>query len=171
MWKFLCPKQYERDIYGIDLQDLKGRGIKGLILDLDNTLVPWNDHAVYPEVRAWIRTLKEAGFRACIVSNNDARRGKKIMEILEIPAFWRAVKPRRRTFRKAVAAMELWPSEVAVVGDQVFTDILGGNRLGLYTILVRPINKREFWGTMCMRKVERVVLMNLKRKGYLQQPD
>ncbi len=168
MWKYLCPKQYVEDIYQIDLQGLKDKGIKGLILDLDNTLVPWNDHAVYPEVQAWVGALKGAGFRACIVSNNDARRGKKITEIFEIPAFWKAVKPRRRTFRKALAMMDLRPSQVAVVGDQVFTDILGGNRLGLYTILVRPINKREFLGTMCVRKVEKVVLMGLRRKGHLK---
>lgn len=168
MWNYLCPKLYVEDIYKIDLQNLSGQGIRGLILDLDNTLVPWNDHAIYPEVQAWVGALKDAGFRACIVSNNDGRRGRKIMEMFEIPAFWKAVKPRRRTFRKAMATMDLRPSEVAVVGDQVFTDILGGNRLGLYTILVKPINKREFLGTMYVRKVERIVLMGLRRKGYLE---
>lgn len=168
VWKYLCPKQYVEDIYQIDFGHLKNRGIKGMILDLDNTLVPWNDHAVYPEVRAWVGALKAAGFRACIVSNNDARRGRKVKEILEVPAFWKAVKPRRRTFRKAMATMGLQSSEVAVVGDQVFTDILGGNRLGLYTILVHPIDKREFLGTMCVRKIERIVLTGLRRKGLLE---
>jgi HAD superfamily phosphatase (TIGR01668 family) len=165
---YLCPKQFVEDIYQIDLQDLKDKGIEGLILDLDNTLVPWNDHAVFPEVQAWVGELKNSGFNACIVSNNDASRGEKIQEIFDLPAFWKAVKPRRRTFRKALALMALKPSQVAVVGDQIFTDILGGNRLGLYTILVRPLNKREFLGTMCVRKVEKVVLFGLRRKGYLK---
>lgn len=168
VWKFLCPKQYVEDLYRINLQDLKNRGIKGLILDLDNTLMPWNDHTVYPEVQAWVGALKDAGFRACIVSNNSSRREEKIKEMFKIPAFWKAVKPRRCTFRKALKAMDLRPFQAAVVGDQVFTDIWGGNRLGLYTILVRPLNKREFWGTMFMRKIEKVVLMSLRRKGYLE---
>ncbi len=165
---YLCPKQFVKDVHQIDLQNLKGKGIEGLILDLDNTLVPWNEHAVFPEVRSWIDEVKNSGFNACIVSNNDARRGEKVQKIFDLPAFWKAVKPRRRTFRKALALMELTPPQVAVVGDQIFTDILGGNRLGLYTILVHPINKREFLGTMCVRKVEKIVLSGLKRKGYLE---
>ncbi|RJX28015.1 MAG: YqeG family HAD IIIA-type phosphatase [Dethiobacter sp.] len=168
MWKYLCPKQYVEDVHGIDLQELKEKGIKGIILDLDNTLVPWNDKAVFPEVKEWIQQVKEAGFSTCIVSNNNLRRGGEFSEILEIPAFWKAVKPRRRAFRKALKLMGLKPSQAAVIGDQVFTDILGGNRLGLHTILVRPLNQREFLGTMCVRKVEKAVLSSLKRKGYLK---
>lgn len=168
MWKYLCPKQYVEDICQIDLMELKKKGIKGVIMDLDNTLVPWNDCAVFPEVKEWIRKLNESGFKSCIVSNNNSRRGEELPELIDVPAFWKAVKPRRRAFRKALGLMMLKPSQVAVIGDQVFTDILGGNRLGLYTILVRPLNRQEFLGTMFVRKLERVVLFGLRRMGYLK---
>ena len=168
MLNYLCPKQFAEGIHQVDLHDLKRKGIAGLILDLDNTLVPWNGHAVFPEVRSWIDEAKKRGFNACIVSNNDAGRGEKVREIFGLPAFWKAVKPRRRTFRKALDLLKLTPPQVAVVGDQIFTDILGGNRMGFYTILVRPLNKREFLGTMCVRKVEKVVLRGLKQRGYLE---
>ncbi len=168
MWRYLCPRQFVEDIHQIDLAELKKAGVKGIITDLDNTLVPWNDSAVYPEVVEWIDELKKSGFQVCIVSNNHSRRGEELSEAFDVPAIWRAVKPRRWAFRKAIAMMDLKPEQVAVVGDQVFTDILGGNRLGLYTILVQPINKREFIGTKFMRQLEKAVLFKLKRKGHLQ---
>jgi HAD superfamily phosphatase (TIGR01668 family) len=168
VWRYLCPKQYVQDIQQVDLKNLKKKGIKGIIMDLDNTLVPWNDDAVFPEIIEWIKEVKKSGFKACIVSNNRAQRREEITKIFDVPAFWRAVKPRRRTFRKAIRMMGLKPSQVAVIGDQVFTDILGGNRLGLYTILVHPLNKREYFGTMCMRKIEKVVLFGLRHKGHLK---
>jgi HAD superfamily phosphatase (TIGR01668 family) len=169
VWRYLCPKQYAQSTQQIDLNNLKKKGIKGIIMDLDNTLVPWNDNAVVPEVIKWIEEVKKSGFQACIVSNNKARRREEITKVFDVPTFWKAVKPRRRTFRKAIKMMGLKPSQVAVIGDQVFTDILGGNRLGLYTILVHPINKREYIGTMCVRKIEKVVLFGLRRKGYLKR--
>ncbi|NLL58689.1 MAG: YqeG family HAD IIIA-type phosphatase [Firmicutes bacterium] len=168
MWEFLCPDQYVENIHKIDLEELKNKGIRGIIMDLDNTLVPWKDHAVFPEVKEWIARVKNAGFRSCIVSNARAQRGGELSDVFGIPAFWKAVKPRRRAFRKALKLMGLKPSQAAVVGDHVFTDILGGNRLGLHTILVRPMDRKEFLGTMCIRKVERAVLYGLKRKGYLK---
>lgn len=168
MWKYLCPKQYVEDICQIDLQELKKKGIQGIIMDLDNTLVPWNDCAVFPEINDWLKQLKAAGFSSCIVSNNNSRRGRELSEFFDMPAFWKAVKPRRRAFRKALKLMGLKPSQVAVVGDQIFTDILGGNRLGLYTILVRPLNRQEFLWTQCIRKLEKIVLIGLRRRGYLK---
>lgn len=168
MWRFLCPQQLAEDIHQIDLQELKKRGIKGIITDLDNTLVPWNDNAVLPEVMEWVKGVKAAGFKVCIVSNNNSRRGQELSRRFGVPAVWQAVKPRRGAFRKALKIMKLKPHQVAVVGDQVFTDVLGGNRMGLYTILVRPLNKREFIGTRFMRQVEKAVLCGLRRKGLIK---
>jgi len=143
-------------------------GIKGVIMDLDNTLVPWKDCAVFPEIMEWMGKLHEYGFKYCIVSNNNSRRGEELPELAGVPAFWKAVKPRRKTLRKALELMSLKPSQVAVIGDQIFTDILGGNRLGLYTILVSPLDRQEFVGTKLVRKLERVVLFGLSRMGYLK---
>ncbi|MGI5875375.1 MAG: YqeG family HAD IIIA-type phosphatase [Dethiobacteria bacterium] len=168
VWKLLCPWMYVSNVHKIELDELQKKGIRGIIIDLDNTLVPWNGNEVFPEVLEWMIGVKERGFKICIVSNNDFDRGNELAEYFDVPAIWKAVKPRRRAFRQAIKIMGLKASEVAVVGDQVFTDILGGNRLGLYTILVLPMNKREFFGTRCVRQVEKIILFALRRKGLIK---
>lgn len=168
MWKLLCPRMHVNKVHGIDLDELREKGIKGIIVDLDNTLVPWNGNEVFPEVTEWMQGVKEKSFEVCIVSNNDFNRGDELAKYFDVPAIWKAVKPRRRAFRKALRIMDLKAAEVAVVGDQVFTDILGGNRLGLYTILVLPINKKEFIGTRFVRQIEKVILFALRRKGLIK---
>ena len=161
----LYPHQHLNSIYELNAADLHARGIRGIIADMDNTLVPWNDRAVYPRLASWLARLKEKGFRLCIVSNNSRERGGQLALDLDIPAIWYAIKPRRRAFRKALQMMELTPQETAVIGDQIFTDVLGGNRLGLYTILVTPITDKEFIWTRLMRKLERYVLKRLQRSS------
>lgn len=157
MRKFLVPDQRLDSIFDIDPHHLKAQGIRGIITDMDNTLVPWSDRTVHPRLAEWFTTLKEMGFKLFIVSNNSRDRGGQLALELDIPAIWYAVKPRRRAFRKAIEEMELLPEEVAVVGDQIFTDVLGGNRLGLYTILVTPISEKEFIWTKLMRMLEKLI--------------
>lgn len=158
MRRLLVPDQQLNDIFEIDTAYLKSIGIKGLITDMDNTLVAWSDRNVYPRLAEWFADLKKQGFRLCIVSNNSKEKGGQLAREVDIPAIWYAVKPRRKAFRQALEKMELKPEEVAVVGDQVFTDVLGGNRLGLYTILVNPISEKEFIWTKFPRMLERFVL-------------
>ncbi|MGB4516349.1 MAG: YqeG family HAD IIIA-type phosphatase [Dethiobacteria bacterium] len=172
--RLLYPHQHLNSMYELNTDELRSLGIRGIIADMDNTLVPWNDRAVYPRLASWLARLKEEGFRLCIVSNNSRERGGQLALDLGIPAVWHAVKPRRRAFRKALQIMELTAGETAVIGDQIFTDVLGGNRLGLYTILVTPISDQEFFWTRFMRKLEHLVLNYLKRKrgpGKRQQEE
>ncbi len=168
MLQLLCPRLFVNSVHQIDLEALKQTGIKGIIVDLDNTLVPWNEDAEFPKAVAWLKKVKDAGLSVCIVSNNHPRRAKTLAGTFDIPFIWQAVKPRRRAFRKAMRIMKLRQSQTAVVGDQVFTDILGGNRLGLYTILVRPLKKQEFIGTRLVRQVEKIILFTLRRSGQLK---
>ncbi|HSW36386.1 MAG TPA: YqeG family HAD IIIA-type phosphatase [Candidatus Limnocylindrales bacterium] len=163
MLKFFLPDQYLNSIFEIDVDYLLTLGIKGIITDMDNTLVPWSDRAVYPRLVDWFANLKSKGFSLFIVSNNSKGRGRQLSRDLEIPAIWYAIKPRRRAFRKAIEQMQLSPEQVAVVGDQIFTDVLGGNRLGLYTILVIPISEKEFFWTKFIRRIERLILIRIKR--------
>lgn len=162
--ELLYPQQHLNSIFELDTAELRSLGIRGIIADMDNTLVPWYDRAVYPRLASWFAGLKEEGFRLCIVSNNSRERGAQLALDLGIPAFWYAIKPRRRAFRKALREMDLTARETAVIGDQIFTDVLGGNRLGLYTILVSPISDKEFIWTRFMRRLERFVLKRLQRK-------
>lgn len=168
MLDLLCPNVYLESIYELDLNKLKQKGISGIITDLDNTLIAWNDNTVYPKLDEWFRMLKEENFKVCIVSNNSRGRVKIFSDMLDIPAIPKAVKPRRKAFRSALDKMGLKPNEAAVVGDQLFTDVLGGNRLGLFTVLVIPVSEREFFGTRIVRKAERWVLKKLEHKGLLQ---
>ncbi len=158
MIQILQPQLFVQSIYDIDLRRLENRGIKGLILDLDNTLVEWNQPEASDELLHWLSLIKDQGFKTCIVSNNMSARVETFSRHIGIMAIAKAAKPRRRAFRQAMHNMGTVGRQTAVVGDQVFTDILGGNRLQLFTILVRPMTDREFWTTQLVRRVERAVL-------------
>ncbi len=156
--KLLTPNLYVESIMHIDLFKLKSKNIVGLIIDIDNTLVAWDIKYASEQAKAWLLGLKEQGFEVCLVSNNTEDRVVKFNEDLQLPAIHRATKPRRTAFRKAMNVMGTDFANTAVIGDQIFTDVLGGNRMGLYTILVVPIVSKEFWWTSFMRKIERYVL-------------
>ena len=157
MHKLLQPDLYVRFLDDIPLAELKNRGIRGLLIDLDNTVTEWGRATLRPEVEAWFAGLKEHGLKACLVSNNSGRRVQTVAANLGIPAISRAGKPRRRAFRKAMALLGTGVRDTAVIGDQVLTDVLGGKRLGLYTVLVMPINSREFIGTRLVRQGEKLI--------------
>jgi HAD superfamily phosphatase (TIGR01668 family) len=155
----------------VTVSDLKTDGIDTVILDLDNTLVGWQRHDVPKEVRQWLRELKEAGFKLCLLSNTRfGRRLKKLSDELEIPYVRRAMKPGKKGFR---AALEILGSEAAktvMIGDQMFTDVWGANRSGIYSVMVAPMARREFIGTRVSRMAERVMLAYFRRKGLIQDP-
>lgn len=155
--RWLVPYRYSRAIEEIDLQALRADGIRGVIVDLDNTIVPWKASQPTLAVQRWIADLIASGMQACIVSNNFAGRVRTLAEHLHIPVVIGAVKPTPWAFRKAMKVMGTTAGETALVGDQLFTDILGGNLLGLRTILVDPLSAREFPTTMLVRRIERLV--------------
>ena len=157
MLESLKPDYYYSDISQIDLDLLKSSGIKGIICDIDNTIVAWSQTEILQETDDWIKQLKKEGFLVCLVSNGLNRRVQFFKEELNIPAIGQAVKPRKKAYRKAKKILDLESSEIAVIGDQIFTDILGGNRLNLVTILVDPVDNKEFITTKIMRFFERFV--------------
>lgn len=165
MYRLLCPRLYVPSVWALDLAALRQQGIKGLILDLDNTITPWNSNTITPELAAWVKNTKSHGFALCLLSNNNFPRVQAVAHPLGIPAVARAGKPLKRGFRNALACLGLTAVETAVVGDQLFTDILGGNRLGLYTIWVDPVSRREFIGTKFTRFLERLAIKILATKG------
>lgn len=160
----LYPDLYVDSLLDIPLQQLKENQIKAFVLDLDNTITEWNSNHVREEVAAWFKTIKDEGFQACILSNNGQGRIVKVAQRLGIPFIHRAQKPRRGAFYRAMALMGVKAEETAVIGDQVFTDVLGGNRSGLYTILVVPIARREFVGTKFSRAMEFFVLRRFRKR-------
>ena len=167
MLKRFSPDLVLDSIYDLDLRKLKKRGIKGIITDLDNTLVVWNAREVEEPLYNWFTTLKDSGFKVCILSNNSSGRVDDFAAMVGVPAVSKAVKPRRTGFRRALEHMNLKAPETAVLGDQLFTDIWGGNRTGLFTILVTPLSRKEFIGTRLVRQVENLLIRKLKKKGLL----
>lgn len=167
MFERLIPHLSVTSIYEIDLDELMKRGIKGIITDLDNTLVGAKEPSATPELTEWLSQLKARGFNVVIVSNNNHARVHYFSTPLNIPFIHAARKPAGSAFRKALKLLKLAPEQVVVVGDQMLTDVLGGKRMGLYTILVNPISlPDEGWFTKLVnRRIERIALSSLRRKG------
>jgi len=153
-----------KTIIDVPLEKLSELGIDSLIIDVDNTVTEWKGRNVEARAKEWFLSIKEKGFKACLVSNNNS--GERIASIagqLGIPSIHRAGKPRRNAFIRALKILKSKPENTAVIGDQVFTDVFGGNRMGMYTVLVDPISSKEFFGTKLMRLLEKLVLRNKKR--------
>lgn len=167
--KMLCPRLITERVQDIDLESLWSQGYRGLIFDLDNTLVSWRRWSLAPAVKAWLERAQTLGFRMCILSNClFQRRVTRLSLQAGIPAIPKAKKPRKRWFQQALDLLGTQSDNTVVVGDQVFTDVLGGNRMGLYTILVLPVDRREFYVTILQRTAEKIVLFRLRRKGMLR---
>ena len=163
--RLLTPSCRVKSIYEIDLEWLKSRGVRGIISDLDNTLVPWRDYSVARELRDWFRRLHDEGFRTVILTNaRPAPTVEKLASELESGLVVGARKPVVRYFRCALELLGTPPHCTCVIGDQVFTDVLGGNLVGCHTILVDKIGSREFLGTRFMRIFERFVLAHFTEK-------
>lgn len=170
MLKLLIPDLYIQSIYSLDTAMLRSCGIRGLIVDLDNTLVTWRYGQPDQQLVKWVESLRSDGIEPCIVSNNRVARVQEVGKFLGIPSVGAAVKPRRRAFRRAMEQLGTPPAETAVLGDQIFTDVLGARRLGLYSILVVPISERELLWTQLVRRLERRWLKWLVRRGLVEGP-
>jgi uncharacterized protein len=161
------PSEHVKSIFDIKPNMLKERGIKGIITDLDNTLVEWDRPSATPQLIEWFAEMKKHGILVTIVSNNNENRVKTFSEPLNIPYIFEARKPLSRAFKKALRNMNLNKDEIVVIGDQLLTDVLGGNRLGLHTILVVPVAQTDGFMTKLNRKIERKILSWMKRKGMI----
>jgi HAD superfamily phosphatase (TIGR01668 family) len=138
-WRLITPDLVLADsITAITPQLMDKHGLRGLILDVDNTLIGDDEADVSPEVRLWTQTMQQQ-YSLWLASNNFSdRRIQKVAESINVPYRSRAGKPSRRVVRQVLEAMELPPDAVGMVGDRLFTDTIVGNRLGLFTILVQP---------------------------------
>jgi len=174
-WLDLCvPDEVVRSVEEIDLDALSARGFQGMIIDVDNTLLAHGTLEVDPERLAWAREAVER-FSVCLLSNSIfGRRVRWLRELLDIPgiAVWNwNRKPFAGGFRRALALTGTAPERTVMVGDQLLSDMLGGNRAGLHTILVTPIHPSEFVVTRHVnRRLERVIRERLAARG-VTMPD
>lgn len=162
------PDMMADKVQNIQLDLLKSKGIKGLMLDIDNTLVPMNMMDADKKAVEWISQLKAKGFKVCIVSNASSKRVIRFNDKLQVMAFHRASKPGSKIFLRAAREMGLKTTEVCMVGDQIFTDIWGGNRINMMTILVQPIDKREVFWVRLKRLPEKAVIAFYNKRNPQQ---
>jgi HAD superfamily phosphatase (TIGR01668 family) len=167
IWTLLTPTWVVESVKEVDPNELKARGIKAIITDLDNTLVPWRHYEISPGVIEWLAKLEVEKIKICIASNTlHTSRLRQLAETMRIPFVDRVRKPNTDGFIRSMQLMGSTPETTAVFGDQIFTDTLCGNRLGLTTILLRPpLSKEEFISTQLVRYVENYVIRRLREKG------
>ncbi|WP_138493308.1 YqeG family HAD IIIA-type phosphatase [Paenibacillus pinistramenti] len=172
MFEKFMPKLRVDTVFDIDLEDLYAKGYRGIITDLDNTLVGAKDPLSNPKLAAWFEQVKRCGFELIIVSNNSMNRVSAFATPLNIQFVHQARKPSNAPFKRAMNMMKLRPQETIVIGDQLMTDVLGGNRLGLFTVLVLPISVAdEGIGTRINRRLERYVKGRLHKAGLWLEED
>lgn len=167
MLKKFLPDEQVKSIFEIHPEALKEKGIKGIITDLDNTLVAWDVKEATSEVVQWFRSMKEHGIKVTIISNNNRERVSVFSEPLDTPFVFSARKPLRKAFKTTAKKMNLKKEEIVVIGDQILTDVLGGNMAGFYTILVVPIVETDGKITKINRKIERRILAYMRKKGKI----
>ncbi|MFD1412894.1 YqeG family HAD IIIA-type phosphatase [Oceanobacillus jeddahense] len=161
--KFLPDEQIDQ-IFDLKPEKLKELGIKGIITDLDNTLVAWDVKDATPDVITWFKSMEENDIKVTIISNNNQERVTVFSEPLGTPFVFSAKKPLSRAFKTVAKQMDLKKEEILVVGDQLLTDVLGGNIAGFYTVLVVPVVQTDGKITRINRLIERRILKRMPNK-------
>ncbi len=162
------PDIYQKSIYHIDYDKLLDDGIKCILFDLDNTCAPYKDSEPNKKLIELFETLKDMGFKLVIFSNAPKRRIYPFKKILNVDCLARANKPIKNSFLRVIKLFNYDLSEVAIVGDQLYKDILGGNRVGITTILVNPMSKDDMFLTkLIFRNLEKIKYKQLAKKGIL----
>ena len=163
MFKKFYPVIDIDSAYTIDYEGLYANGIRGMIYEVDNTLVPHGEPATEESVKLFDR-LREIGFDTCIISNNKEPRVKPFADLVKSKYVFDAHKPSRKNYRKAMELMNTDVTTTYFIGDQIFTDVYGANRTGIPSILVKPIHPKEEIQIVLKRKLEKIVLFFYKKK-------
>lgn len=165
------PVKYKESTYSIDFKKYYDKGFRGILFDVDNTLVPHGAPADDKAIELF-KDLREMGFNTCLISNNKEPRVKPFADLVGSAYIYDAHKPSRKSYMKAFEIMGTDKEQTMFVGDQIFTDVYGANRVGMYTILVKPIHPKEEIQIVLKRYLEKIVLWCYKRdkkKGRIKQ--
>lgn len=163
MFERFFPDEYVASTYIIPFEKLYEEGYRGLVFDIDNTLVP---HGAPADGRArkLFERLREIGFSTCLISNNQEPRVKPFAEEVKSVYVYNAHKPSRKNYVKAMQIMGTGLQNTIFIGDQLFTDVYGAKRTGIRNILVKPIHPKEEIQIVFKRYLERMVLHFYKKK-------
>lgn len=162
MFDKFFPDTYVASTYAIDFEELYKKGYRGLIFDIDNTLVP---HGAPADERAkkLFAKLKSLGFHCCLISNNQEPRVKMFNRDIQVDYVYNAHKPSTKNYKKAMEMMGTNQKNTLFIGDQLFTDVWGAKRTGIANILVKPIHPKEEIQIVLKRYLEKIVLYFYKR--------
>ena len=164
----LYPDRYFDKKEDIPFQTYYNRGYRGIIFDIDNTLVPHDAPADESAIRL-IRLLKDMGFQICLLSNNDEKRVSSFNEPLQVHYIHKANKPFCRGYERAMEALGTDREHTLFIGDQIFTDVWGARRTGIFSILLDPIDPKEEIQIILKRMPERYLKWNYRRKHKLKK--
>lgn len=158
----IYPNEYLKSVKDINIDFLNKNNIKALILDIDNTLIDYYKN-LEESIIQWAKKMKENGIILYILSNtNKEEKVKTVSKALDIPYEFFAKKPSKKGFIKIQNKINIKPENIGVVGDQIFTDIVGGNRCNMFTILVDPVDKKDYWYTAWKRPLEKIIKRRIK---------
>lgn len=163
MFDMFFPDAYVASTYVVDFEKLYEEGIRGLIFDIDNTLVPHGTPADQRAVALFAR-LRKIGFECCLISNNQEPRVKMFNEKIQVNYVYNAHKPSVKNYFKAMGIMGTDQSNTLFIGDQLFTDVWGAKRSGIRNILVKPIHPKEEIQIVLKRYLEKIVLYFYKKR-------
>ncbi len=166
--KLLVPKMYQESIDTIDYKKLKKNNIKCLLFDLDNTCVGYHEKEPTEKLKNLFFNLKKQGFHIIIFSNTSKKRLLPFQS-LDVICHPSSAKPFRYHFKKILRKYHYQKEEVCIIGDQLFTDIYGGNKVGIMTCLINPLTKEDFILTKLFRLIENHTFKKLEKKGYLKK--
>ena len=156
MFNKIKPSLIVDRIDNLDIDKLISMGIEGLVIDIDNTITHHDQLDCELWASNFIAHIKQKGMKICLVSNNNLKRVNPICSQLNVVAVSDAGKPSKHAYEKALALLGVNAEHAVAIGDQLFTDILGGNRAGLFTVLVTPISPKEALRIKVFRPVEKV---------------
>lgn len=164
--KFTFVPEYRFDTFNLaSAEFLTEIGVKGIILDIDNTLEPYENATPGEHVLRWLDSLKESGIKASIVSNNGKKRVELFNNELSLPAYYKAKKPFKRNLMRAMADMNTSCEETILMGDQVFTDVWAAHNAKIRVILVPPIKDKTDVFTKFKRLLEKPIIRKYERKN------
>lgn len=163
MFQKLYPKRMAESAYTINYEELYQTGYRGILFDIDNTLVEHGADANERAKELFVR-LKKIGFQCCLISNNSEARVQRFNREIQVKYIYNAHKPSGKNYIMATKIMGTQIGNTLFVGDQLFTDVYGANRVGMMTYLVRPIGPKEEIQIVLKRKLERIVLYYYRKK-------
>lgn len=151
-------------VYDLTVESLKRQGIAAVLVDLDNTLIAWNNPDGTPEMRQWLHDLRDAGIQIVVVSNNTRKRVKRAVEKFGIGYVYWSLKPFTFGIERALRKYGIDKNHAVMVGDQLMTDIRAAHRAGIRSILVKPLVRHDSINTQINRARERRVLRKIQAK-------